>query len=76
LPIDLSRNCGIIIIVNEREGNPMTKELADKILNYVAEEILSPMILDNRPAYQVGEELTAEPFNKLCKMIYENVENT
>lgn len=54
----------------------MTQELADKILNYVAEEILSPMVLDKRPAYQVGAELTAEPFNKLCKMIYENIEKT
>lgn len=52
----------------------MTKEQADEILGYVAQEILSPMAFDTRPAGEVWKELIGEPFNKLCKIIYEKIE--
>ena len=52
----------------------MTKIEADEILQYVAQELLSPMAFDNRPASEVWEEMTKEPFNELCKIIYKKIE--
>ena len=52
----------------------MTKENANEILSYVAQEILSPMAFDERPASEVWEELTKAPFSKLCKIVNEKVE--
>ena len=52
----------------------MTKIEADEILQYVAQEILSPMAFDNRPASKVWEELIKSPFSKLCKIVNERVE--
>lgn len=54
----------------------MTKEDANEILAYVAQEILSPMAFDDRPASEVWEELTKAPFSKLCKIVNEKVEKT
>lgn len=53
----------------------MTKNEAEQILSYVANNILSPMC-DDRPAYEVWEELIGTPFNNLCKMVHEKVEKT
>ncbi len=47
----------------------MTKEDANEILSYVAQEILSPMAFDERPASEVWAELTKAPFSKLCKIV-------
>ena len=52
----------------------MTKNDAKEILCYVAQEILSPMIADNRPASEVFEELIRDPFNKLCGLVMKKVE--
>lgn len=54
----------------------MTKEDANEILSYVAQEILSPMAFDDRPASEVWAELTKAPFSKLCKIVNEKVEKT
>ena len=51
----------------------MTKNEAEQILIYVANNILSPMC-DDRPAHEVWEELIGTPFNNLCKMVHEKVE--
>lgn len=47
----------------------MTRKDADEILGYVAQEILSPMAFDNRPANKVWEELTSTKFNTLCHIV-------
>ena len=52
----------------------MTKADAHEILGYVAQKILSPMAFDNRPASEVWLELTAAPFNELCRIVNEKVE--
>ena len=52
----------------------ITKEQADKILSYVAQEIISPLAFDERPANVVWEELTKKKFSKLCSIVYENVD--
>lgn len=51
----------------------MTKEEANEILGYVAQEILSPMAFDDRPASKVWEELTGTKFNTLCHMVNSKV---
>ena len=47
------------------------KEQADKILSYVAQELISPLAFEERPAKEVWEELTKEKFSKLCSIVYE-----
>lgn len=47
----------------------MTKEQSDAILAYVAQNIISPLAFERRPACQVWEELTGAPFNKLVKLV-------
>lgn len=47
----------------------MTKEQSDAILGYVAQNIISPLAFDERPASKVWEELTKEPFNNLVKLV-------
>ena len=47
----------------------MTKEQSDAILSYVAQNIISPLAFDERPASKVWEELTGAPFNKLVKLV-------
>lgn len=51
----------------------MTKQEADEILQYVAQEILSPIAFDKRPASEVWEELIGSPFSQLCKIVNEKV---
>ena len=53
----------------------MTKNEAEQILIYVANNILSTMC-DDRPAHEVWKELIGIPFNNLCKMVHEKVEKT
>lgn len=54
----------------------MTKNEAEQILSYVANNILSPMYNDNRPAQEVWKEMIGTPFNNLCKMVHEKVEKS
>ena len=55
--------------ISKREVLKMTKEQSDAILGYVAQNIISPLAFDERPASKVWEELTGEPFNKLVKLV-------
>lgn len=52
----------------------LTREQADEILAYVAQELISPLAFDERPAKEVWLELSSKPFNKLCGMVYELVD--
>ena len=52
----------------------ITREQADEILSYVAQEIISPLAFDERPTKEIWLELSGEPFSKLCKMVYELVD--
>lgn len=52
----------------------ITREQADEILSYVAQELISPIAFDERPAKEIWLELSGEPFSKLCKMVYELVD--
>ena len=52
----------------------MTRAEADEILEYVAQHILSPMAFDDRKASEVWKEMTGEPFNKLCKKVFEKIQ--
>ena len=52
----------------------LTREQADEILAYVAQEIISPLAFDKRPAEEVWQELIGQPFNELCKMVYKLVD--
>lgn len=52
----------------------ITREQADEILSYVAQELISPLAFDERPAKEIWLELSGEPFSKLCEMVYELVD--
>lgn len=52
----------------------LTREQADEILAYVAQEIISPIAFDKRPAEEVWLELIGQPFNKLCEMVHKLVD--
>lgn len=45
------------------------KEKADEILSYIAQNIISPLAFDMRPASQVWDEMIGEPFNNLCAFV-------
>ena len=47
----------------------LTREQADEILAYVAQELLSPLAFNDRPADKIWQELIGQPFNKLCAMV-------
>lgn len=53
----------------------MSKEQRDAILGYVADNIISPLAFDNRPASKVWEELTQEPFSKLVELVNSFIES-
>ena len=57
----------------------MTKEEATEILCYIAQEIVSPLAFDERPAKEVWLELSGKKFNDLCafvsKFVKEEKEN-
>ena len=52
----------------------LTREQADEILGYVASELISPMAFDDKPAKEYWLEASGEKFNKLCEIVYKNVE--
>lgn len=53
----------------------MTREEADSILSYVAQNIISPLAFDETPAKEVWLRLSGNDFNKLCKFVYEATES-
>lgn len=52
----------------------MTKENAEEILAYVAQNIISPLFEDERPAKEVWLEMCGKTFNDLCVFVYQKVE--
>lgn len=48
----------------------MKREEADKILSYVAQNIISPLAFDETPAKEVWLRLSGSDFNKLCEFVY------
>ena len=52
----------------------LTREQADEILAYVAQELISPLAFDKRSADEIWLELSGQPFSKLCTMVYELVD--
>lgn len=53
----------------------MTRKEADNILSYVAQNIISPLAFDETPAKEVWLRLSGDDFNKLCKFVYDKVED-
>lgn len=53
----------------------ITKDIADEILSYVAQNIISPLAFDDRPASEVWLELSGNKFNDLCEFVSEMVKN-
>ena len=47
----------------------MTRDEADEILSYIAQNLISPMAFDNRKASEVWLELSGEKFNQLCEFV-------
>lgn len=47
----------------------MTKDEREEILCYIAQEIISPLAFDERPAREVWLELSGEKFNSLCEFV-------
>ena len=52
----------------------MTKEHADAILTYVAQEIISPMAFSTLSASEYWDECIGDKFNKLCKIVREGID--
>lgn len=52
----------------------MTKQEADNILSYVAQNILSPMAFDSRPTSETWEIMIGAPFSNLCKYVNKMVD--
>lgn len=48
----------------------MTRNEADEILSYIAQNLISPMAFDNRKASEVWLELSHEKFDDLCRFVY------
>ena len=63
-----------IISYNIKEVITMTNEQKDIILGYVAQEILSPLAADDRTASEAWKELIGDPFNKLCRLVCDMIE--
>ena len=53
----------------------MTKNEREEILCYIAQEIISPLAFDERPAKEVWLELIGEKFNSLCKFVLQFVKD-
>lgn len=47
----------------------MTQYEADKILSYVAQNLISPLAFDPTPAKEVWLRLSGKDFNKLCAFV-------
>lgn len=52
----------------------MTRNEAENILTYVAQNIISPLAFDETPAREVWLRLIGDDFNKLCKFVHGMVE--
>lgn len=52
----------------------MTKNEREEILCYIAQEVISPLAFDERPASEVWLELSGEKFNSLCEFVSQFVE--
>lgn len=48
----------------------ITQDKADEILSYIAQNLISPLAFDERPASEVWLEMSGEKFNELCAFIY------
>jgi len=53
----------------------MTRQEADEILSYVAQNIISPLAFDKTPAKEVWLRLSGDDFNKLCKFVRNMIED-
>lgn len=53
----------------------MTRKEAEDILCYVAQKIISPLAFDKTPAKEVWLRLSGDDFNKLCKFVFDKVED-
>lgn len=52
----------------------MTKNERDEIMCYIAQQIISPLAFDERPAREVWLELSGKKFNSLCAFVSQFVE--
>ena len=52
----------------------MTKQEADDILGYIAQNILSPMASDERPTSETWKIMIGTPFNNLCQYVNKMVD--
>lgn len=52
----------------------MTRQEADNILEYVAQNLLSPMAFDGRPTSETWEIMIGTPFHNLCKYVNKMVD--
>ena len=53
----------------------ITRNEADEILSYIAQNLISPLAFDERKAKDVWLELSGEKFNALCTFVYEIVKS-
>ena len=51
----------------------ITRDKADEILSYIAQNLISPLAFDERTASEVWLEMSGEKFNQLCKFMYDLV---
>ena len=49
----------------------MTKEERDEILSYVAQNFISPLCFDDRPANEVYLEMSGDKFNDFVEFMYD-----
>lgn len=54
----------------------ITRNEADEILSYVAQNIVSPLAFDERKAKEAWLDLSGEKFNQLCKFVYDLVKES
>ena len=52
----------------------MTKQEADNILGYVAQNLLSPMAFDGRPTSETWEIMIGTPFHNFCQYVNKMVD--
>lgn len=54
----------------------ITRNEADEILSYIAQNIVSPLAFDDRKAKEVWLDLSGEKFNQLCEFVYNLVKES
>lgn len=54
----------------------ITRNEADEILSYIAQNIVSPLAFDERKAKEVWLDLSGEKFNRLCEFVYNLVKES